>query len=95
MTGELDLLDEEYHFEALRVHRARTEGHFVKFPGAVAQLREFGSLRDEAIHDAYIQQGKELTRMVLEDGIRIAFCTVTGCQSAALYKVHGADNEIQ
>ena len=95
MTGELDLLDEEYHLEALRVHHARTEGRFVKFVDAVAQLREFGSLREEAIHDAYIQQGKELTGMVVEDGIRIVFCTVTGCQSAALYKVHGADNEIQ
>lgn len=94
-TGELDMIDEEYHLETLRVKRARTEGSFIAFLDAVDQLREFGSLRDEALHNAYMKQGKQLMRMVLEGGVRIVFCTITVCQSAALYEVHGTDNEIE
>lgn len=94
-TGELNLLDEECHLEALRVRRAQVEGRYEPFLLAVEQLREFGRLNNETDHEAYIEQGKELTRKVLDDGVRIVFCTVTGCQSAALYKVHGADNEIE
>ena len=90
-TGELELIDEEYHLETLRIKRARTDARFSGFLEAVDQLREFGSIKHEGVHDAYIEEGRELTRMVLDDNIRIVFCTVTGCQSAALYKVHGAD----
>ena len=59
------------------------------------QLRQFGSIKHESIHHAYMEKGRELTQMVLEDNVCIVFCTVTACQSAALYKVHGADNEIE
>ena len=90
-TGELELIDEECHLETLRVKRARTDARFSGFLEAVDQLREFGSITHEGVHDTYIEEGRELTQMVLEDSIRIVFCTVTGCRSAALYKVHGAD----
>ncbi|KAM0803554.1 P-loop containing nucleoside triphosphate hydrolase protein [Usnea florida] len=94
-TGDLDLIDEDYHLEALRVKHARMHARFTGFLEAVDQLRNFGSIKDEVVHDAYMEEGRELTRMVLEDNVRIVFCTVTGCQSAALYKVHGADNELE
>ena len=90
-TGELHLIDEEYHLETLRVKRARTDARFSGFLEAVDQLREFGSIKSEGVHNAYIEEGRELTRMTLEDNVRIVFCTVTGCQSTALYKVHGTD----
>ena len=75
-TGELELMDEECYPEAVRVKRAGTDPRFAPFIDAVRQLRTFGKLRDEADYKAYIAEGSKLTRMILESGIRIVFCTV-------------------
>ena len=93
-TGELGLIDDECHIEALRVQRAEADTRFAPFLEAVGQLRAYGKLRDEAVHNAYIGQGRELTRTILQSDIRIVFCTVTGCQSPALYQAEGKAGEI-
>lgn len=94
-TGELSLIDEECHLETLRVKRAQTDSRFSIFLDAVDQLRKFGSLKHESVHDDYTKQGKELTRLVLEDNVRIVFCTITSCQSPALYEISKIDKEIK
>ena len=94
-TGEFELLDSECHLEALRVRRASNDPEFAGFLNAVRQLRQYGKIRDEAIYKAYISQGSQLTRTILENEIRLVFCTITGCQSPALYKVSPKDHEIE
>ena len=44
--------------------------------------------------NAYNTKESQLTRTILQSGIRIVFCTVTGCQSPALYKVDTKAREI-
>ena len=58
-TGELGLIDDECHLEALRVRRAETDPEFTPFLEAVGQLRVFGKLRDETVHTAYIAKISE------------------------------------
>lgn len=94
-AGELTTLDDPNHIECLRFRLAQQDqDRFRSWLQARDELRAFGILKHEDHFKAYNSQGDLLSRTILENHTRVVFCTVTACQTPALYKTDKVDKSI-
>lgn len=90
LAGDHDFLSGEFHLDQLRFKRAQQNpARWDAYLAGRREMQEYGRMMYEEPYKAYNKQAKLLSAEVLDKDVRGVFCTVSNCQTPALYQEDG------